>query len=305
MLALALAAQIRSNDIDWKRFELFVNDKVPVAKNSRAFLEAMEEQMNGFLKANPNADKGEFHPKLVFQVRGSSLFGFSIGNIFQVNASFVARPIRGRYHLEPIDQVKSADRFVPQHGVMSSGRLVVVGQEHVESNYMSPGAASCQFSNGHWKPVQYQTSKFQGTVDGFEYRNSKWSAEASGRTYPKNIHVPHSGAEVQMRRTFSVQKGRLANSPQKFFPCPMKTMDDLIHAVQMKNWSLVSSYCASPKIAKDLKAASAHAKKDLWWPSGSFGEDSLSCQIVGTDRGVTVERKGRGYKVTKLFSLVF
>ena len=297
MLLHAIVVGMLSQQVNWSSFPKFVNQRIAVAGNAAQFKIGLQEQIAAFVRTYPKTDADDSYLRKFFMVENSSLICFCIK---EVDAIFVARPVQGKYRIEPVELIKDGDRFAPEHGVISSGRLIASGQEHYESNYKSPAAASYRFDKGRWRLAQFQSTNFEGGVDPFVARNSKWTSGATGRRYPKYISVPHSGAEVLMKRTFAAQNGRLLKSPELVVPCEMKTMDDLIHAIQTKNWKTVRSLCSTSKSASEIIALSLHAKKERWRPVDSRFGKSLSCQIPGTEKMATVERVGKDWKLTKI-----
>lgn len=82
----------------------------------------------------------------------------------------------------------------------------------------------------------------------------------------------------------------------------MKTMDELIQAVQDRNWNKVRTLSSDDKVALDLKKAARHVKRTLWKPYYAKLGSILVCEIPGTKLVAVVERRDVTWKLTCILS---
>lgn len=155
MFDLAILASTYRSEFNPGAFVRYLSSGVKISPNSTSFQAAIKAKLRRFAVAHPFERSDEFGVSNVFSIESTSWFGFSVREFLDNGWCFIARPVGGTYRIEQVGFPRSADRFNPQHGVYQARHLALVGQEHVESNYKAPAAASYRFVGGKWKVEQF------------------------------------------------------------------------------------------------------------------------------------------------------
>ena len=283
-----------SADVDWTHFRWAIDQKMPISKSLSEFQQNLNLRIQDFKKEN-KVENGDLAPNVI-KITNSNWYLISMGYYPSEGSTFVARPVGKTYLVEEVVQF---GEFRAQQAVIDHDNLILAGQEYFVSNAKHPAAVTYRHW-AKWTISNVQVANFEGRVSPFIRQGKSWTSYASGRTYPNHLEVSHGGADVQMDRTFKEVNGDLVTSTNNVLPCEMATMDDLVGAVQAKKWAQVRSFCANSTLAKELQRSCRKTPTVQWQVMrGNYGK-SLSCRIPGTERMITVERVGPGWKLTKI-----
>lgn len=290
---MILGALLACSDVDWSKFELLIDDAIPVTKDLASFRKNLNGRIVEFKKENKVEDGDLAYD--VFRIQNSNLYLLRMGWFPSSGCMYVVRPSGSKFKVE---EVAGFSDFKAYYAVMDHDHLVLAGSEYSVSNAKHPAVVSYRhWSN--WVVSGVQVAEFEGTANPFVKKGSTWTCYANGRTCPKHIPVPHSGAHVSMQRTFVEQKGELLTSHDQSFPSLMGTFDNLIESTVRKNWTRTKSFCASDQIASKLQRLTVNSTADEWRIVSEDAEKQMKCRVADTDWVAVMERVGKTWKVTR------